>query len=406
VRHRETNPYPEWKKQPHSRGDGAKFNALSELNPRGLQAATRSLGYLQATASVPMLAETVTRYHDPDTGNLFLAEAAVEALGRMATPEAEAALLAAMAQLKDYPRYTSWYGDHGALMACHASPVHYFIAESLDAMGSTRAAGIVPHLIRSVPTDVDRALLLQTDDCEAIFGRVVRRSGAEAAVAETCLAILGDPQGSRAKEIEEAIHATHQAWGGKPDPENRAAHTLSLVCRDRKYEPRVRAALERYCSRTPEDIPRVFDVGIPVVQRLPVKHWVCFFLARTLGNLGDPRSFDALAAALSKSPTEAAPGRPDPSGPGVLFLHNDLTPCWRAACAWALGRIGDPRATPALVKVVGNLDNAPDTRYAAAEALGRLADPASLAGLRKLAEDYPEVSTRKALQRACAQAAL
>ena len=34
ARHREANPYPEWRKLPHSRGDQAKFNALSELNPR------------------------------------------------------------------------------------------------------------------------------------------------------------------------------------------------------------------------------------------------------------------------------------------------------------------------------------------------------------------------------------
>jgi HEAT repeat protein len=53
---------------------------------------------------------------------------------------------------------------------------------------------------------------------------------------------------------------------------------------------------------------------------------------------------------------------------------------------------------------VGNLENAPDTRHAAAEALGRIADPASAPALRKLAESYPEISTRKALLRACARA--
>ncbi|MCY3023712.1 MAG: HEAT repeat domain-containing protein [Planctomycetota bacterium] len=86
-----------------------------------------------------------------------------------------------------------------------------------------------------------------------------------------------------------------------------------------------------------------------------------------------------------------------------MFLHNDLTPCWRAAVAWALGRIGDRRAAPALLKVVSDLGNATDVRHAAAVALGRTGDASSLDAMRKLARDYPEVSTRLALLRACGQ---
>ena len=142
------------------------------------------------------------------------------------TAEAGGALVDAFARLGEYSEYTLWYGDHEALMACHASPVHYFIIEALDAMGSTHARRILP----------------------------------------------------------------------------------------------------------------------------------------------------------------------------------DLTPCWRAAVAWALGRIGDPRAAPVLLKVVADLDNATDTRHAAAEALGRIADPSSLESARKLAGSYPEVSTRRALLRATARA--
>ena len=150
-----------------------------------------------------------------------------------------------------------------------------------------------------------------------------------------------------------------------------------MVCRDRKYEPRIRAAFKRYAAK-PTEIPRVFDTGIPVVLKLPTERWVCFFLARSLGNLADPNSIDTLLAVLDKGPTEAASGRPDPLGPGVLFIHNDLSPCWRAAAAWALGRTGDLRATETLLAVVGNLENATDTRHAAAEALGRIGNPASL----------------------------
>jgi HEAT repeat protein len=387
-----------WRK--HHQGDEARFNSLNPMNPRTLQAITRSVGYLKDATMVPVLTDILRQQSEPGNGNLFIAEAAAEALGRIATPEAEAALIAAFAALKDYPQYTSWYGDHGALMACHASPVHYLILEALDAMGSTRARPIVPHLIRSVPTDPDRALFPFNDDYEALVGRVIRRNGAAPAVIDTCLAILGDPQASRTKEIEQAIAATHGAWAGRPDPENRAAQILSLTCRDRKYEPRVHAALDRYRASS-TDIQRVFDRGIPVVEKLPVKHWVCFFLARELGNLGDPNSVDSLMAALDQSPPEAATGSPDPLGPGVHFLHNDLTPCWRAASAWALGRIGNRRAVPVLLATVANLQNAPDTRHAAAEALGLLIDASTADQVRKLAADYPEVSTRRALLRAC-----
>jgi HEAT repeat protein len=115
---------------------------------------------------------------------------------------------------------------------------------------------------------------------------------------------------------------------------------------DRKYESRIRAAFDRYRSK-PTEIPRVFDKGIPVVLELPIKHWVCFFLARTLG------------------------------------------------------QIGDRRAVPVLLNIVSDLKNAPDTRHAAAEALGRIADPDSIERIRELAVGYPEVSTRRALVKAC-----
>ena len=260
-------------------------------------------------------------------------------------------MIHAQAGLRDYFYYVHWYGDHSALYACHASPVHYFIAEALDAMGSTRGGGVVPHLIRSLPTDPDRALLPCSDDCETLVGRVIRRAGFEAKVVETCLGILGDSQAVCDTEIQAAIATTYRAWGGKPDPENRAAHVLSAVCRDRLYEPRVRAALERYRQRPPEKLVRCFaGGGLP--STLPVKNWVCFFLARALGNLGDPRSVDVLVAVLEQTPGEGAAGRPDPCEPGVLFLHNELTPCYRAAAAWALGGIGDHRALPALIGAI------------------------------------------------------
>ena len=398
-----TNPFPAWQKAGYT-GDNARFNAAAPVNPRTLQAATRALGHLRDADAVPLLAEAIRQNSHPRTANLFLAEAAVEALGRIGSPLAQDALVDAFMGLRDYPEYTVWYGDHPALMACHASPVHYLISEALDATGSTRAQRILPHLIRSLPVDPDRALLLGNDDCEALVGRIIRRQGAQGAVVETCLAMLGDAQATRSTEIQKAISTIHRCWGGHPSPENRAAQVLSLVCRDQTYEPRIRAALERY-RKKPMNIPRVFDTGIPEVLTLPVKHWVCFFLARTLGNLGDARSTEPLMAILEQEPTEAATGYPDPLGPGVLFLHNDLTPCWRAAVVWALGRIGDHKAVPILIDVVEDLDNALDTRNAAAQALGHCIQPSDLARIRKLAQDYPESSTRRELLRICQQVA-
>ncbi len=393
LREKERNPFPEWRKT--YRGDEARFNSLADVNPRTLQSIVRSLGWLRDADATGALLETLRQHRDPEKANLFLAEAAVEALGRIATPEAVNGLVQVFGELPPYPEYTRWYGDHDALIACHASPVHYLIIEALDRLAVT-ARSLASPLIQSVPTDPDRALLPENDDYETLVGRLLRRGGMEEAVVETCLALLGDTQAKKDAEIEKAIATTHQAWGGKPDPENRAAQILSLTCRDAGYEARIREALLRYCTK-PVDIPRVFDTGIPVVTQLPTRHWVSFFLARALGNLGDARSVDALVQVLAKSAPEAAEGRPDPLGPGVLFLHNDLTPCWRAEVAWALGRIRDARARPVLLETVANLQNATDTRHAAAVALNLVTDAAGLAELRKLGETYTEISVRRAL---------
>jgi HEAT repeat protein len=396
---RDDTAYVEWRKR--HQGDNAKFLATDPVNPRCVQEVTRALGRLKDAAAVPLLAETLKRHADPGTGNLFLAEAAAEALGLIATPEAEAALIETLAGLTDYPKFTNWYGDHPALMACHASPVHLRIVEALDALGTTNAPSLVSHLLRCVPTDFDRALFAATDDCETLIGRVIRRQGAEARVSDTCLSVLGDAAASRDAEVAQALGRVHGAWGGTPDLTNRASQVLSLVCRDRATVPRIQAAYVRFMAVS-NDIPRVFGTGIPVVQRLPVRHWVCFYLGRTLGEIGDPRAADTLLAALA-APAEFADGSPDPLGPGILFLHNDLTPCWRAAAAWALGRVGDARAAPALLKVAGDFANATDTRHAAAVALGSIGDASVREAIATLAADYPEVSTRQALLEAASR---
>lgn len=398
LRERTNNPLPKWK-QKH-RGDGTRFNSRSEVNPRSIQEVTRAVGSLGSDEQVPALAETAAQNLDPKTGNLFLAEACVEALGEIGTPAAERALLDLIPQLPPYHEHCYWYGDHPALIACHAAPIHALIIEALDSLGSTAAGPHVPALIRMVPTDPDRALFPGSDDFETLVGRVIRRSGRKTEVVESCLHGLGEAEAKPTPDLLEAIKDVHGAWAGTPGLEIRAAQILSLVTRDPADEPGVRAAFERFRS-LPNDIPRVYDIGIPVVTELPNRHWTSFYLARTLGQIGSRSSVASLRSALDDCSPEAAPGRPDPLGPGVHFLHNDLTPCWRAAAAWALGEIGDPAATPSLLSVLESLENAPDTRHAAAVALAGTATAGDLSVMRELAAEIPEVSVRHTLLSSC-----
>jgi HEAT repeat protein len=406
------NPYPVFKGD--NRTDSFTFPAASPYNPRTLQEATRAIGYLKDATAVPLLREALLGNIEPKTGNLYLAEAAAEALGRIATPEAEAVLIEAFGKSGNYWDHVGWYSDHPALYACHSSPVHGRIIEALDRMASTRAASIVPPMLRSIPTDPDRALFPENDDYEIMVGRVVRRSGLADELTETCLALLGEPQAKAAgvagprgpdakaaAELKQAAGAAFGAWAGHPAPDNRAAQVLSLVCRDAKYEPRIRAVYEMYRAKPEDPIKR--PLGNP--SWIPQRHWVLFFLGRALGNVADKASVDTLLASLKPELNEARHGHPDPSEPNIHFLQLEYTPCWRVTAAWALGHIGDRRAVPTLLEVVGDLRNAVDVRHAAAEALLRLATPANLEALKKLANDTPDHSVRRVLLRACAAAA-
>jgi HEAT repeat protein len=393
------NPYPPFVR--HNRTDNFTYSAASPLNPRTLQEATRAIGHLKDAGAVPLLRETLARNIQPKTGNLYLAEAAAEALGRIATPEAEAALIDTFVKLGNYWDYVGWYSDHPALYACHSSPVHGRIIAALDAIGSERAAAIVPHLVRSVPTDPDRALFPQNDDYEILVGRVTRRSGRADELIETCLTLLGDPGAKSSPELKLAVSTTFACWAGHPAADNRAAQILSAVCRDAKYEPRIRAVYEAYRAKPEDPISR--PLGNP--SWIPQRHWVLFYLGRALGNLGSPASMDTLLTSLKPELNEARHGRPDPAEPNIHFLQLEYTPCWRVTAAWALGRIGDRRAMPTLLAVVGNLDNAVDVRHAAATSLLKMTDRSDGKALKKLAEEYPDYSVRRVLLRVCAKAA-
>jgi HEAT repeat protein len=126
---------------------------------------------------------------------------------------------------------------------------------------------------------------------------------------------------------------------------------------------------------------------------------VCFFLARALGKLRDEGSVGVLSSALTEDQKAVQFGVPDPPN---VFLHNAMTPLYRAAAADALGRIGAPEAYPALMAAATDFDNSMDVRQAAARALGGTADSSRLAELTELAAGYPEVVAGNTLWEACA----
>ena len=367
---------------------------------RATLAAMRSLGYLADREAVGPLTE-ILNANIKDAGKrhkgshelgwwqrpTYLAAGAAEAMGRIATGEAEKALIEAFGQLAPFWRYTFSTGDHDWLMGCNASVVHHRILEALDAIGSTAAGKIAPAILTSVPIDSDRGLLYENDTYELLTARVIGRSGRAGEIVQTCLAVLGDEKAKAVDTLKPAVTASPPARTFGPlSAESRAALILSVVCHDRSAAPAVRAAFDRYRAR-------------PVSKQ---RSWTCFYLARLLGRLGDAGTADALIAALTDDPTEASFGRPDPPN---VFLHNAMTPCYRAAAADALGRIAHKRAVPALLKTVADLDNAVDVRHAAAGALARIADPASLPGLKKLARgDHVEVVVRRVLRQAVANA--
>jgi hypothetical protein len=236
-----------------------------------------------------------------------------------------------------------------------------------------------------VPIDTDRGLLLEEDAYETLASRVVHRSGLTDAVLETCLAVLGDKDAKPVEELKAGVVPSPPASSCRPlSPEPRAAQIASVVCLDTRHAARLRAALGRFRATPPSR----------------KRSWTCFFLARALGKVRDRGSADALIECLEQDPTEISLGL---EAPPNVFIYKAMTPFHRAAAADALGRIGDPKAAPALLKVVADLDNAFDVRHAAAQALAMLRDPATLPQLRKLADDYPEVAARRILLQACAR---
>ena len=371
-----------------------------ESNPGGelrtMMAAMRSLGYLKDRKAIPGLVAIMD-------GNLnrrgkggwgeggygqkptYLSATAAEALGRIGGQEAEQAILAAAARLGNFEDHVMFTGEHGWLRSAQASPVYFRMLEALERMASKGAGPLAAPLVISIPSDKDRGLLYELDSYEKLTARTIERSGRMDDVVEACFAVLGettlapgvaqvDPQ------LKSAVsHAPHnEGHIRRHSAQARAAQVLSVVCMDAKHAGRIRAALQKYRAQEP----------------LETRSWCCFMLTRTLGRLGDAGSTDLLIDMLEKDPTEASLGL---NPPPTHIIYKAWRPFHRPAAAWSLGELRAKKATQALLRAVQHLGNASSTREQAAIALGKIADKSTLAELEKIAEEYPELMTRRAL---------
>ncbi len=387
----------------HVGGDPAKkaIRFWLKNNPKGelriVMAAIRSLGFLQDREAVPgLIAIMNNNLNGRGKGGwneggfnqkpVYLSATAAEALGRIGGEQAEKALLATLAQLGNFESHVFHSGEHSWLKSAQASPIYFRVLESLDRIKSKGAGAMTGSLVVSIPSDKDRGLLYELDSYEKLVSRVIDQNGQMENVVEACLDVLGEerPSGTLKKtgdpQLKAAVSLAPHNEGHirKHSAQARAAQVLSVVCTDVKYADRIRAVLQKYRADAPSE----------------TRSWCCFMLTRTLGRLGDVASVDLFIEMLEKDPTEASLGL---NPPPAHIIYKAWRPFYRPAAAWSLGEIKSKKATSALMNTVQDLDNASSTREQAAIALGKIADKSTLPGLKKIAEEYPELMTRRAL---------
>jgi HEAT repeat protein len=369
-------------------------------NPNGelriLMAAMRSLGYLRDQQAIPDLVGILnTNLNGKGKGGwneggfnqkpTYLAATAIEALGRIGGARAEQAILAALPEFGNFETHVMGTGEHGWLRSAQASPIYFRALEALERMESGGAGASVGAIVMSIPSDKDRGLLYELDSYEKLVGRVIERGGRMPDVVEACFAVLGEQSATGADpkidaDFIAAVSAAPHNEGHirKHSPQARAAQVLSIVCRDPAYADRIREVLLKYRADGPSE----------------TRSWVCFMLTRTLGRLGDVDSIDLFIDMLANDPTETALGL---NPPPTHIIYKAWRPFYRPAAAWSLGQLEAKQAVPALLDAVQNLDNASSTREQAAIALGKTADESALDQLQAIAEEYPELMTRRAL---------
>jgi HEAT repeat protein len=115
--------------------------------------------------------------------------------------------------------------------------------------------------------------------------------------------------------------------------------------------------------------------------------------ADALGKIGDDRAIPGLLKLVEDSDSDVRRSAADALGkigdaqaiPGLLKLVEDSDSDVRRSAADALGKIGDAQAIPGLLKLVEDSDS--DVRRSAADALGKIGDDQAIPGLLKLVED-------------------
>ncbi|MEG4231605.1 HEAT repeat domain-containing protein, partial [Microcoleus sp. Pol11C3] len=115
--------------------------------------------------------------------------------------------------------------------------------------------------------------------------------------------------------------------------------------------------------------------------------------AHALGKIGDEKAIPGLLKLLEDSDYFVRRSAADALGqigdekaiPGLLKLVEDSDYFVRRSAADALGKIGDEKAIPVLLKLVE--DSESDVRSSAADALGKIGDEKSIPVLLKLVED-------------------
>ncbi len=385
----------------------------SQCDVKALMAAMRALGHLRASEAIPLLGLVLAL--DCRQGgalarrNVHLAATAAEALGRIGTSQSEEVLVRFCGKLESFAFYSQVCGDHPVLRECHASILHYRILEAFDALGTQRREVLGP-LLRSLPGDLDRGLLVENDGYETLLGRVVQRCGLSHELLQTCLAVLQEPvapslgllreeltsyptpQLAQRKDIplDELFRAPRGGLTFLPyTPVMRSAQMISVLMLDDRCAAQVVDTFHRYRRQTPDPIGDF--------RAARDRAWVCFYLARALGRVRGPAATDALLACLQEDPPEAALGRTTPPHP-MSFVA--ITPFHRAAAAYGLGLSGERRALDVLLRIVSDMDNALDVRHSAARGLILAARAGDWPAIRHLAADYPETTIRRMLQQA------
>lgn len=161
-------------------------------------------------------------------------------------------------------------------------------------------------------------------------------------------------------------------------------------------------------ARDPASAPALVK-SLPGAMRRR-RAWSIFYTCRAIGKLGNRAVVPDLVELLQTMKPEGADG-------GLLnkdYLHmfngpwkgtpgddyDGLRPRPKAAICFALGKLKDPRAVPALVEVLRDQRHVFETRQAAAFALGLIADPSSTQAL----EHARRNDTHMSVKRACDEA--